>query len=277
MFLIAVVYATLAPVLLMAVGFWFAGNYLARKYQFLYLFRKKYETHGHLWYSLYPRMVICIIASNFLSIFLMAAKLARAQGPVLLPLPFLVYMYWCYTTRKYERVSMYAAYVDVSDKDTREGDTDYIDEVSKHFEKDFYIPPNVKAPANAEPYPYRLDDLPLYLGNGDANEIYIPPNPPKRKDIETSTPNHIEDSSEGDLELTAVERGLELTAVGKEDSQFAPTSVIVDERTKSLSTNEAKRNDMSTAPQASPALDETDHPDHHKADSTSSGDVSINF
>ena len=77
-----------------AVFFGFA--YLMYKYQLLYVYINEYQSGGFMWYAVFNRSMVALIAGVCTLLCYLAIRMTVMSGPfyLLLPLPFLIGVFW---------------------------------------------------------------------------------------------------------------------------------------------------------------------------------------
>lgn len=107
---IALTYWVIAPLVLLVAGLVFGANYVVYKYQLCYVIVNKTETGGLFWYKMYNYSMTGLMASTITMIGYMGIQEGAVQAPLLVPLPILIYIVWCYTEEKFKVLSMSLTY-----------------------------------------------------------------------------------------------------------------------------------------------------------------------
>jgi hypothetical protein len=66
------------------------------KYQILFVYINKYQSGGYMWYAVFRRSMVALLAGVFVLICYMAIRRSFLSGPfyILLPLPFCIIRFW---------------------------------------------------------------------------------------------------------------------------------------------------------------------------------------
>jgi hypothetical protein len=170
MLTVGLLYWVIAPLVMIAVTLIFGATYLVMKYQYLYIFVRKFESGGKFWYGLYRFSMISLMVSTIIIIAYLCIKEGVIQGPTLVPLPIIIWYFWGYTEDQFRALSEVVPFssalrVDMvqENKPVKEWE---------HFQADYYRQPSLKAAATVEPYPYRINGEPLITEEGAVNPIY---------------------------------------------------------------------------------------------------------
>ena len=161
-------YWVIAPFLPLFATVFFICQYFAFKYQALFVFEPQFETGGSFFYPIFRFSMACLIISSILNIAYVIIKDGNVQGPLMVPIPFIIYYVWDRIERNYRSVSETVAYSRAIDVDNRIRDTS----LESAFDPNFFCQPALKSSSALEPFVYRKDSLPLVDGNGEVNPIY---------------------------------------------------------------------------------------------------------
>jgi hypothetical protein len=186
---IALLYWVIAPILLIVVAMVFAASYLVLKYQFLYIFVRKYESGGIYWYGLFKYSMISLLFSTFTMIAYLSIKKGIFQAPLLVPLLFIIYLFWKHTESRFHRLSENIPYCAAMNIDLSEDAKTHKEWES--FRNDHYKQPSLLAKEKLQPYPYRLNGQPL-IRHGRVNPIYYDDYDPTVEDIEDDEQSNLE-------------------------------------------------------------------------------------
>lgn len=181
---IMTIYWTISPIVALVATLFFGASYLAAKYNYLFVIVPEYESGGVFWYGLYEYSMYALLTSSLTMIGYMGLKKGAAQTPLLIPLPFLIIFAWRYTESCFKRISMNCPLSEAADID-RDVWPDYnaeerdplkkkkpVAEVLKSFSPNFCRQPNLTNPSVVQPYPYRIDGIPLINDKGLISEVY---------------------------------------------------------------------------------------------------------
>jgi hypothetical protein len=196
---IGLLYWVIAPLVLIAVCLIFGGCYLVMKYQYLYIFVRKFESGGDFWYGIYKFSMMSLMISMIIIIAYFFIKEGFIQGGLLIPLAVFIYFFWGYTQDRFYSLSQVTPFssalkLDLTEDGKLSGRKEY-----ESFEKDYYRQPALKAAVKIEPYPYRLDNEPLILDNGSFNPTYY-------KDIPSTIPTSLEKPNEDERQAAVNDR-----------------------------------------------------------------------
>jgi hypothetical protein len=196
---IGLLYWVIAPLVLIAVCLIFGGCYLVMKYQYLYIFIRKFESGGEFWYGLYKFSMISLMISMIIIIAYFFIKEGFIQGGLLIPLAVFIYFFWGYTQNRFYSLSQVTPFSSALKLDlTEQGKYQKGSKEYESFEKDYYRQPALKAATKLEPYPYRLANEPLIREDGSFNPTYY-------KDVPTTIPTSLEKPNEEER-IAAVNR-----------------------------------------------------------------------
>ena len=94
--MIITTYSCIAPLLMPFGVFYYAIFYCMLKYQILFVYINKYQSGGYMWYAVFRRSMVALLAGVFVLICYMAIRRSFLSGPfyLLLPLPFCIIRFW---------------------------------------------------------------------------------------------------------------------------------------------------------------------------------------
>ena len=77
-------------------AFFFGLAYLMYKYQLLYVYINSYQSGGFMWYAVFNRSMVALIAGVCTLLCYLAIRMTFISGPfyLLLPLPVLIAFFW---------------------------------------------------------------------------------------------------------------------------------------------------------------------------------------
>lgn len=107
---VVMLYWVIAPiVLLLATGLFWAW-YFTWKYQYMFVITRTFESGGAFWYKLYRYSMLGLMAGTITFMAYMGIKEGVAQGPLLVPLPIIIYLSWRYTEKRFKHQSKNLAF-----------------------------------------------------------------------------------------------------------------------------------------------------------------------
>ena len=112
---VALCFATLQPLVLPVTAFYFATDYLLKKYLLLYVFITKAESGGQYWPILYNRMIFATIVSNFVIALVLMANGSWSMIFSMIPLPILMLLFKWYCFKTFNDQNKYYAKVTLKD------------------------------------------------------------------------------------------------------------------------------------------------------------------
>ena len=156
---IVMLFWVIAPSVLPFATFFFACQHASFKYQSIYEYEHDFETGGRIFLPLFRFSMICLLASSILNITFVSIKNGTVQGPLLVPLPFIVYLSWLNTERSYSSLSQNLAFATAVDMDASQ--------MASHesFDSNYFLQPALRVPSTAAPYPHRKYFAPLFENN----------------------------------------------------------------------------------------------------------------
>lgn len=166
---ICLLYWVISPLILLIATLYFGGNYLAWKYQYLYVIVRNYESGGQYWYGLYNYSMLGLLASSITALAYMGLKKAVTQGPLMFPLPFVVIFFWRYTEQRFKALSENVPFSTAAHYDF---DPDHSN-IPNAFTEDYLKQPSLVEEKIVYPCPYRIHKTPLINEDGLVNEVYL--------------------------------------------------------------------------------------------------------
>jgi hypothetical protein len=103
-------YWVIAPIVLILATMLFYCWYIMWKYQYVFVVTRTFESGGLFWYKLYRYSMLGLMAGTITFMTYMGIKEGVSQGPLLVPLPILIYMAWRYTERRFRHQSKNLAF-----------------------------------------------------------------------------------------------------------------------------------------------------------------------
>ena len=88
--------AQISPLILPLCAFYFAMAYLMYKYQLLYVYINSYQSGGYMWYAVFNRSMVVLMAGVCTLLCYLAIRMSYTSAPfyLLLPLPGLIILFW---------------------------------------------------------------------------------------------------------------------------------------------------------------------------------------
>lgn len=162
---ISIIYWVIAPIVGLVAGMLFFAWYVVYKFQLLYYIRPAMNTGGLYFYKLYDYSMTGLLMSTFTMIGYLGLKEGAAQMPLLIPLVFVIIFVKKYTKSKFEVISNNMALdlamkANASSKDV------------KDWKEPFFFDPVMVGPIRQGPFPYRIDDVPLFDESGAIHANY---------------------------------------------------------------------------------------------------------
>lgn len=187
--LVVQVYWVIAPLLILLACCYFFSMYVVHKYLYAFTIAKQFESGGKFWYKLYAYSMVGLMGSTIIGIAYMAVKEGIAQAPALAPLPVIVYFAWRYTDKQFASRSYNIPFDEATKADSAEQSpgrssevemslmggqekADAENSVAKTFSPVFMMQPIIVMPAYKQPYPHRIDGVPLLTNSGSLNSVY---------------------------------------------------------------------------------------------------------
>ncbi|CAO3588215.1 unnamed protein product [Absidia cylindrospora] len=106
-FIIVLVYSTVAPIILIFGSLYFAITYVVYKYQFLYVYFRPYEAAGQLWTLVFPRIITGMIIFQLTMLGLFVLKNSYVLGGLCVPLIVLTLIFKFTIDAAYTRNSLH--------------------------------------------------------------------------------------------------------------------------------------------------------------------------
>ena len=157
---VVMLFWVIAPSVLPFATLFFILQYFSFKYQSIYEYDPSFETGGKIFIPLFRFSMICLLASSILNITFVSIKNGTVQGPLLIPLPFIIYLSWMSTERSYSCLATSVAFATAVDMDVNHG------ACLNSFDPNYFLQKPCKATASAEPYPHRKNFAPLFESGG---------------------------------------------------------------------------------------------------------------
>lgn len=225
---IALTYWVIAPILFFVSGMVFAANYVVYKYQLCYVIVNKVETGGMFWYKTYNFSMIGLMASSLTMIGYFGIKEGAVQAPLLVPLPIIIYIVWCYTEEQFKVLSLSLTYQETlpAQNNAGAGGRDAVsaeDTVLRSFSPNFFQHPAFTGSLDVLPEIYRIREegaaVPLLTPEGWMQEHYF-----------TSTEVSLDElCAQYQIDMASV--GVSVTDLGNiespQRSPLAPPKVVV--------------------------------------------------
>eukprot|EP00598_Pedospumella_elongata_P016272 CAMPEP_0185015446 /NCGR_PEP_ID=MMETSP1098-20130426/99839_1 /TAXON_ID=89044 /ORGANISM="Spumella elongata, Strain CCAP 955/1" /LENGTH=812 /DNA_ID=CAMNT_0027544573 /DNA_START=32 /DNA_END=2467 /DNA_ORIENTATION=+ len=107
---VVMLYWVIAPIVLILAAGLFWSWYITWKYQYVFVITRTFESGGQFWYKLYRYSMLGLMAGTIVFMAFMGIKEGVSQGPLLVPLPIIIYMSWRYTERRFKAQSQNLAF-----------------------------------------------------------------------------------------------------------------------------------------------------------------------
>lgn len=107
---VVMLYWVIAPIVLILAAGLFWSWYFTWKYQYVFVITRTFESGGQFWYKLYRYSMLGLMAGTIVFMAFMGIKEGVSQGPLLVPLPIIIYMSWRYTERRFKAQSQNLAF-----------------------------------------------------------------------------------------------------------------------------------------------------------------------
>lgn len=104
-FVIAVSYAIIQPIILVFASIYFGIAYIVAKYRVLFVAVPKYESGGQFWPDLFTHMCIGLLVAQLTLIGVFGLKQVPVEAGFLLPLPFITLAFWIYVRSEFKLLS----------------------------------------------------------------------------------------------------------------------------------------------------------------------------
>lgn len=92
--LVGITYATVSPVILPFVTFYFAMGLATHRYMLYYVYVPKFETGGKFWHELYNKMMSAIVLAEITVMIILSVKKGGIQSGLVIPLILLTVIFW---------------------------------------------------------------------------------------------------------------------------------------------------------------------------------------
>ena len=159
-FCVVMLFWVIAPSVLPFANLFFFIQYVSFKYQSIYEYEQAFETGGKIFVPLFRFSMICLLASSILNITFVSIKNGTVQGPLLIPLPFIICLSWMSTERSFSCLSTSLAFSTAVDMDSNHATG------LSGFDPNYYLQLSCRTVPSAEPYPHRKHLAPLFDSNG---------------------------------------------------------------------------------------------------------------
>ena len=100
----------IAPMVLLLATCLFWSWYFTWKYEFVFIITRTFESGGMFWYRIYRYSMTGLMAGTITFMAYMGIKEGISQGPLLLPLPFIIFICWRHTEKRFRNASMNLAF-----------------------------------------------------------------------------------------------------------------------------------------------------------------------
>ena len=168
---VVLLYWVIAPVVVLFAVPLFWGWFFMWKYQYVFVVTRSFESGGEMWYKLYQYAMVGLLAGSLAFTAYMGIKEGAAQGPLLVPLPVLIVVAWRHTETQFKAQSQTVPF-DLAIHDDFNSEAE-IELKQRQFHADFMKQPNLVQPAQIFPYPYRVQNVPLFDPHGALSEVYV--------------------------------------------------------------------------------------------------------
>ncbi|KAJ0250164.1 CSC1-like protein [Hirschfeldia incana] len=142
-FLLGLVYAAVAPILLPFIVVFFAFSYVVFRHQVINVYDQKYESGARYWPDVHRRLTICLIISQLLMMGLLSTKKLAKVTVLLLPQPILTIWFYRYCVGRFESAFSRFPLQEAMVKDTLEKATEPNLNL-KEYLRDAYVHPVFK-------------------------------------------------------------------------------------------------------------------------------------
>ncbi|XP_044486613.1 CSC1-like protein At4g02900 isoform X3 [Mangifera indica] len=119
-FLLGLVYAVIAPILIPFIIVFFVFSYLVFRHQVINVYVQLYESGAAFWPDVHRRLIVNLIISQLLLMGLLSTKIAERANSVLIPLPVLTFWFHKYCKGRFESAFVMFPLEDAMVKDTLE-------------------------------------------------------------------------------------------------------------------------------------------------------------
>lgn len=154
--MIAITYACISPLLCPIALLYYSLVYLMYKYQLLYVYVNAYQAGGYMWYALFTRSMVALICGIVTLICYLGIRKTYFSGPfyVLIPLPFLIALFWYYCETKFRGTSMALSLESAVELDREMNENGDRPDGRRGFARKLYRQPSL-AEGPLRPAPYR--------------------------------------------------------------------------------------------------------------------------
>lgn len=105
--ILAMVYSTIAPIVLYCALIYFVLGYICVKYQILFMRRNKYDSGGQLWPVVFNRIITGLIIAQITLVGVFSLKLAPFQAALSVPLPLVSLLFMDVVNKAYYKTSLF--------------------------------------------------------------------------------------------------------------------------------------------------------------------------
>jgi hypothetical protein len=102
---VVMLYWVIAPIVLILATVLFWAWYFMWKYQYVFVITRTSESGGLFWYKIYRYSMTGLMAGTITFMAYMGIKEGVSQGPLLVPLPIIIYIAWQYTDKRFRNLS----------------------------------------------------------------------------------------------------------------------------------------------------------------------------
>jgi hypothetical protein len=173
----ALFFSVITPLVPLVSFFFFVSRYFVLRHQFLFVYKPQFSLGGEFWFELVHQVLQGLLLLCAAMILYTLLKLGFAQVAMLLPLPFVVWYQWtrldgtlgklckdvAFAKAMQDQAPLSSAGAASSSEDCASGtwgDSGGSGDKTC-FRADFYAHPALRAPIDAAPLPYRLQQQPL--------------------------------------------------------------------------------------------------------------------
>ena len=107
---VVMLYWVIAPIVLILATGLFWSWYFTWKYQYVFVITRTHESGGLFWYKIYRYSMLGLMAGTITFMAYMGIKEGISQGPLLMPLPIIIYVSWRYTEKCFRNQSKNLAF-----------------------------------------------------------------------------------------------------------------------------------------------------------------------
>ncbi|XP_044494997.1 calcium permeable stress-gated cation channel 1-like isoform X2 [Mangifera indica] len=167
-FLIGLVYATVAPLLLPFIIVFFGLAHIVFRHQIINVYNQVYESGAAFWPDVHKRVITALVISQLLLMGLLSTKEAAQSTPFLLVLPVLTIWFHRFCTGRYEPAFVKHPLQEALMKDTLERAREPNFNL-KSFLQNKYIHPALKIVHEEDD-----DDIEMQQGNMESENVLVP-------------------------------------------------------------------------------------------------------